>query len=471
MPHQPKSLVPGASYAHPAGHVFYRRATFPHPMAERGEGVYLYDTQGRRYLDASGGALVVNIGHGVREVAQAIGEQATRMAYAHPTMFTSRPVEDYALALAEVVPVPDPRFFFLSSGSEAVETAIKLARQVHVERGQSSRYLTISRWRSYHGTTLGALAVAGKPKMRQVFQPLLPQTPHIPPPYCYRCPFGLDYPACGVRCADALEVEIKRVGVENVAAFIAESVSGATLGAAVPPPEYWPRIRQICDEYGLLLIADEVMAGFGRAGRWFAIQHWDVEPDLMAMGKGTTGGYFPLSVTAVRGEWADAIVGGSGDFVHGGTFSHHAVGAAAGLATLRYMQAHDLVGAAAQKEQVLGQKLRAGLDDLPCVGDVRGIGLMWGVEFVAGRASKTPFPPVVHFAQRVADKALERVSLRFPLQGRGLIVYPSTGCADGVAGDLVMLGPPLIITEDQMDEAVTLLRQAIEVVAEETLSS
>jgi adenosylmethionine-8-amino-7-oxononanoate aminotransferase len=335
-----------------------------------------------------------------------------------------------------------------------VETALKLARQAHVERGQPRRYLTISRWGSYHGTTLGALAVAGKPKMRRPFQPMLPEMPHIPPPYCYRCPFNLVYPSCEVRCADALTVEIKRTGAENVAAFIAESVSGATLGAVAPPAEYWPRIRQICDEYGLLLIADEVMAGFGRTGQWFAIQHWGVVPDLIAMGKGTTGGYFPLSVTAVRSEWADAIVSGSGDFVHGGTFSHHAVGAAAGLATLHYLREHGLVAAAAQKGELLGAKLRAALEGLPCVGDVRGIGLMWGVEFVADRASRAPFPPQSHFAQRVADTAFER----------GLIVYPSAGCADGVAGDLVMLGPPLIVTEEHMDEMVALLRQAIEAV-------
>ena len=475
-------------YAHPAGHVFYRRATHPHPMVERGEGVYLYDTEGRRYLDASGGAIVVNIGHGVREVAEAMAEQSAQVAYAHATMFTSRPLEEYAEALADVIPLPDVRFFFLSSGSEAVETAIKLARQAQVERGQPGRYLTISRWQSYHGTTLGALAVAGKPKMRLLFQPMLPKTVHIPPPYCYRCPFGyaqgrpfgyaqdrpfgkvypehsqvtqdrpfgLAYPTCGIRCADALEVEIKRVGEENVAAFIAESVSGATLGAVVPPAEYWPRIRQICDEHNLLLIADEVMTGFGRTGRWFAIQHWDVVPDVVTMGKGTTGGYFPLSVTAVCGEWVETIVNGSGDFIHGGTFSHHAVGAAAGLATLHYLQEHDLVAAAAQKGAQLGEKLRAALEGLPCVGDVRGLGLMWGVEFVADRASKAPFPPETHFAQRVADAAFER----------GLIVYPGSGCADGVSGDLVMLGPPLIITGEQVDEMITLLRQAIVAVTE-----
>ena len=420
-------------------------------MVERGEGVYLYDTEGRRYLDASGGAIVVNVGHGVDEIARAVGDQAARAAYAHPTAFTSGPTEAYAAALAEVVDVPNPRFFFLSSGSEAVETAIKLARQIQLEQGRSGRYLVISRWQSYHGTTLGALAVTGKPRMRRPFGPMLAHVPHIPPPYCYRCPFELSYPDCDLRCADALEREIERVGAENVAAFIAEPVSGATLGAVVPPAGYWRRIREICDDHDVLLIADEVMTGFGRTGRWFALQHWDVVPDVVAMSKGTAGGYVPLAVTAVRGDLVDAIVDGSGDFVHGGTFSHHPVTTAAGLATLRYLQRHNLVAEAARKGKSLGRKLRQGLELLSSVGDVRGIGMMWGVEFVADRESKTPYPAEAHAAQKVADAAFER----------GLLVYPSGGCVDGTAGDHLTLGPPFVISEEQMDELVALLREAI----------
>jgi len=432
-------------------HVFYRRLDRVYPTAERGEGVYLYDTEDRRYLDASGGSVVVNIGHGVAEVAQAIAEQAGQVAYVHGTMFTTQVLEEYAEALAEIVPLSHPRFFFLSSGSEAVETAIKFARQVQMDRGEPGRYMVISRWRSYHGTTLGALAVSGRARFRHPFLPLLQDFPHIPPPYCYRCPWGKSYPGCEVDCAQALEAAIRLAGLENVAAFIAEPISGASLGAAVPPPEYWPLVQEICDRYGLLLIADEVMTGFGRTGRWFAMQHWDVMPDVMVMAKGASGGYFPLSITAVRGEWVEVIRKGHGDFVHGGTFSHHAVGAAAGLAALRYLQENDLVSASKVKGEMLGKKLRAALGDLPCVGDVRGLGLMWAVEFVADRATKAPFPPAARFARRVADAAFDK----------GLIVYPCTGCADGVAGDLVMVAPPFIITEAQMDEAVRLLREAI----------
>jgi adenosylmethionine-8-amino-7-oxononanoate aminotransferase len=432
-------------------HVFYRRLDHAHPTAERGEGIYLYDTNGKRYLDASGGAVVVNIGHGVAEVVQAMAEQAGRVAYAHGTMFTTQALEEYASALAEIVPLSHPRFFFLTSGSEAVETAIKFARQVQVDRGEPGRYIVISRWRSYHGTTLGALAVSGRPYFRQLYLPLLQDVPHIPPPYCYRCPWDKSYPGCDIHCAQALEEAVRLAGPQNVAAFIAEPVSGASLGAAAPPPEYWPLIRETCDRYGLLLIADEVMTGFGRTGRWFAMQHWDVVPDVMVMAKGTAGGYFPLSITAVRGEWVEVMRKGHGDFAHGGTFSHHAVGAAAGLATLRYLQQHELVTASAVKGKTLGEKLRVALGDLSCVGDVRGIGLMWGVEFVADRATKVPFPRAARFARRVADAAFDK----------GLIVYPCTGCADGVTGDLVMVAPPFIITEAQMDEAMRLLREAI----------
>ena len=458
-------------------HVIYRHMAHPHPLAVRGEGVYLWDAEGRRYIDGSGGAAVVNIGHGVEEVVQAMTEQAADVAYVHGTMFTTAALETHSEQLAVLVPMPDPRFFYMTSGSEAVETAIKFARQLQVARGEASREVIISRWGSYHGATLGALAVTGKPKMRTMFAPLFRDQPHIPPPYCYRCPFepplnpppswggsSIGYatrnsklktrnshPACNLACARALEAEILRQGPERVAAFIAESVSGATLGAVAPPEGYWPLVRQICGRYGVLLIADEVMAGFGRTGRWFAIEHFDVQPDVITMGKGVTGGYFPFSVTAVRGADVETIRQVHGDFIHGGTFSHHAVGAATSLAVLRYLQKNNLVTASAVKGRSLGEKLNAALSDLPCVGDVRGMGLLWGVEFVADRATKAPFPPAARFARRVANVAFEK----------GLIVYPITGCADGVAGDLVLIAPPFIITETQMDEVARLLREAV----------
>lgn len=443
-----------SKYHYPHGHIFYRRMSYPHPMIDRGEGVYLYDQDGTRYLDASGGPLVVNLGHGVRQITDAITEQLSKVGYIHARQFTSQSLEDYAAALAKITPLPNPRFYLVSSGSEANETAIKLARQIQVERGQLKRHLTIARQQSYHGTTLGALAVTGKPKMRNLFRPIFADMPHIPAPYCYRCPFELAYPQCDLRCASALEAEIKQTGPENIAAFIAEPISGSTLGAVSPPPEYWPRIRQICDRYEVLLIVDEVLTGMGRTGRWFAIQHWNVTPDIITMGKGSAGGYFPLSVVGVSTKWVDMIADGRGEFVHGGTYSHHVVGAAAGLATLNYLHEYDLVDAVSRKGPLLGDKLRTALGDLPVVGDIRGKGFLWGIEFVSDRNTKKPFPPGRHFAQQVADAAFER----------GLGVYPGSGCVDGVDGDHVTIGPPFIITDEQMDELVELLRQAIEAV-------
>jgi adenosylmethionine-8-amino-7-oxononanoate aminotransferase len=433
------------------GHVFYRRMSHARPMLSHGEGIYLIDVAGKRYLDASGGPVLVNIGYGVREVIEAMTAQAATAPYLHATMFTTQALEDYSAALAEVTPLENPRFFYLDSGSEAVETAIKFARQVQVDRGEAQRYQVISRWHSYHGTTLGALALSGRPGLRQLYQPMMQLTPHIEPPYCYRCPFNLNYPSCGLRCAHALEDAIKLSGPETIAAFIAEPISGASLAAAVPPPEYWPLIRQICDHYGLLLIADEVMTGFGRAGLWFAITAWGVEPDIMTMAKGAGGGYFPLSITAVKTKDAQTLRAGHGDFVHGGTFSHHPVGAAVGLAVLRYLQTHNLVEQSRLQGEKLGQKLRAALGDHPHIGDIRGQGLMWGLEFVADRASKEPFPAKQSVAKKIGDAAFDL----------GLIVYPSSGNADGLAGDQVMIAPPFIVTDDQLDEIVALLAAAV----------
>jgi adenosylmethionine-8-amino-7-oxononanoate aminotransferase len=439
------------AHKYPQGHVFYRPLNGDHLLIARGEGIYLFDSEGNRYLDGAGGAVVANLGHGVTEIVEAIAAQAARVAYVHPTVFTSQVLEDYAGRLAEITPLPDPRFYFLSSGSEAVETAIKLARHIQIRRGEPNRYLTIGRWGSYHGTTIGALSVTGKAKMRRPYQPMLIEAPHIPPPYCYRCPYGLTYPECGLRCADALEEAILQAGPENVAGFIAEPVSGATLAAVVPPDGYWPRIREICDRYGVLLIADEVMTGMGRTGGWFAIERWGVVPDILTMGKGTAGGYFPLSITAVRGEWAEALAAG-GDFNHGGTFSHHAVGAAAGLATLDYLIKHKLVPAVARKGKIMERKLRAALGDHPQVGDIRGTGLLWGLEFVADRETKAPYPASAHISEKITAAAL----------ANGLLVYPGSGNVDGSAGDILTLGPPFTITEPQIDELAGLLAETLE---------
>lgn len=432
------------------GQVFYRRLAHDYPVVERGHGVYLYDTAGRRYLDAAGGALVVNLGHGVTEIVKALADQARQVAFAHGTQFTSEALEAYAAALGKVSPIPAPGVYLVSGGSEATETAIKLARQVCLARGEPDRYKIVARWGSYHGATLGALSASGRTLLRQPYAPLLVDVPHIPPPYCYRCPFDQVYPLCQVACADALETEILRQGPETVAAFIAEPVVGATLAAVVPPPEYWPRVRQICDRYGVLLIADEVMSGFGRTGRWFAVEHWDVVPDILTTAKGASGGYFPLGVVLVRDEWVGAIRSGPGNFAHGFTYANGVLGAAVGLAVLRYLQAHNLVATSARMGDVLLHRLGSLLDLAP-VGDVRGLGLMAGVELVADRKSKRPYPRTEQIAGRVQMAAL----------ARGVNVYYGTGLVDGREGDALLIGPPYIITEAQVDELVVALRQAI----------
>ena len=279
-----------------------------------------------------------------------------------------------------------------------------------------------------------------------------PGVHHTHAGYCYRCPFQLEHPACGLKCADALEAEILNQNPDNVAAFLAEPVSGATLGAVVPPDGYWPRIREICDRYGVLLIMDEVMTGMGRTGTWFAAEHWGVVPDILTIGKGAASGYFPLSVVVTRGELVDLIASGSGDFSHGGTYSHHAVGAAAGLATLAYLQEHHLVESVAEKGQFLAEQLKAQLGSSPYIGDIRGIGLMWGIEFVRESVSQQPFDQALHLSQQITDEAFRL----------GLVVYPGSGSVDGHRGDHIMVGPPFCITQDEIIRMVDLLKQAID---------
>ena len=432
-------------YKHPHGHVFYRKLDHPRPKISHGEGIYLWDESGKRYIDGSGGPLVVNVGHGRTEIVEAMARQAQSAAYVHAIMFTSDAVEQLSAELAPLVPLPDARFFYLSSGSEVVEGALKLARQIQMGRGSHGRDIVIGRRQSYHGMTLGALSVSGRDGLRTPYLGMIHDMPHVLPPYPYR------FAAGGEELAGRLEACILARGPEKVAAFIAEPISGAGLGAVVPPDDYWPAIRRICDQYGLLLIADEVLVGMGRTGKWWAIDHWQVQPDILVTSKGLAGGYFPLGFIAARGSDVEQIQQALGDFNHGGTFSHHAVGAAAALATVRIIQDERLVENAAAMGQHLGQKLPAALGNHPHVGDIRGRGLFWGIELVQDRASKEPFPAGRHLAESIWQRAFDL----------GLIVYYSQGCADGANGDLIMLGPPLIVTQPQLDEIVTLLTQAI----------
>ncbi|MCB2227742.1 MAG: aspartate aminotransferase family protein [Desulfarculaceae bacterium] len=437
-------------------YVFHRKLKGELPLLQRSQGCRIVDSDGKCYLDASGGAVVVNLGHAREEIAQAVAEQIRLGYYAHPTMFSTKPVEELSAALAAHAPAGIERFYYMTTGSEAVETAVKLARQIHLVHGRDSRHKLIARWGSYHGLTLGALAATGRPAERGPFEPMLPQAAHIPPPFCLRCAYGLEHPACGLRCADALAETIEELGLDTVSAFLAEPVSGATLAAVVPPDGYWDRIQEICRQYGVLLIADEVMTGMGRTGRWFACEHWDIAPDLVTLGKGLTGGALPLSAVGTRTEHYEAVVKGGG-FVHGGTFSHHPVGASAALAAVGILEREGLVERAADMGARLGQALGQQLGGLPHVAQVRGLGMLWGVELVQDRETLEPYPRNERMAERLWEHLFHD----------GVIVYKAVGFAKG-QGDAFMVAPPFVIDEQEMALLLDKLGSAVKTVTART---
>ena len=432
--------------------VFPRDFLKSYPQASRAEGCFVYTTEGRRYLDASGGAAVVTIGHGVEEVARAMAEQASRLAYVHSSQFHVGVVEKLAqriLALAPHGMRRNGRVYFTSGGSEATETAIKLARQYWLERGNPKRARVIARRQSYHGSTLGALSVSGNVRRREPFASLLAEWGHIAPCFCYRCPFDLQYPECNVDCADDLERLLARDGHDDVAAFIFEPVSGATLGAVVPPDGYVQRLAEICRRHQILFIADEIMTGMGRTGKPFAVQHWGVVPDMILVGKGVASGYAPLGAVIIAGHVAEAIARGSGSFLHGFTYNSHPVSAAAGNAVLDYIERENLFA----RVEPAGQELCAALERLKrfsIVGDVRGLGLLWAVELVRDTKTREPFPPDARIAARVAEDALES----------GILTYPIQGCVDGHRGDHILLAPPFTITSGMIQMLASALEHA-----------
>ena len=425
----------------------------------RGEGVYLWDARGKQYLDFSGSAAVNFIGHGVVEIAAAMTSQAKQLEFVHSSQFTTPVAEEYA---AELLEFAGKNFeggcvYFTCGGSESIETALKLSRQYQVEIGQIRRHQVISRGQSYHGSTLGALSVSGNKRRREIYLPMIREFAHVGFPYCYRCAFDCTDGCrnCGQEYAAELERAIE-VANGEVAAFIVEPVSGATLGAVVPPPGYLQSVAEICRRHGVLLIADEVMSGMGRTGRNFAVEHWDIAPDILVTAKGLSSGYAPLGAVLVSKRVARAIADGSGAFLHGFTYNSHPISLAAGRAVLTRLQKEELVRAAdSESRGSTAATLRSaleGLRDAKSVGDVRGIGLLWGVELVADKATKRPFDPELNFAGRVAQAAVNR----------GLLVYPMQGCVDGVSGDHLLIAPPAVITAEQIDWAAKQLREAIE---------
>jgi len=437
---------------YPQGSVFYRNLQHSYPLIETGHGVYLVDRNGKKYLDASGGAAVVNIGHGVKEIAEAIGFQARKAAYVSGMHFSHSPVENLAERISGLLPFPGGKVYFLNSGSEAVEASLKLARQYWVEKGQESKRYFISRTPSYHGNTLTALSLSARKHYQGVFRPMLTKSLKIPAPYCYRCYEDETYPACGVKCAYELEAAIKKIGRENVAAIITEVIGGATTGAAVPPPEYFKIIRKICDQNDLLLITDEVMTGVGRTGKWLASEHFGLVPDIIVLGKGLTSGYYPLSAVASKKEIVDTLFKNGKSFLHAQTFSHHPVGCSASVATLDYIKKHRLVERCARiGENLLSET--AGLLFYPHVGDVRGKGLLIGIEFVKDKKSKKPFPRKARYAENFLARAMDK----------GLVFWWSTGQADGHNGDLILLAPPYIV---EKKESCIILEKIAEVLSE-----
>ncbi|MXZ79940.1 MAG: aspartate aminotransferase family protein [Gammaproteobacteria bacterium] len=436
-------------------HVFPRNPRLEIPQIESGQGCYLTDRDGKVYLDGSGGAVVSCLGHGDPEVVQAIKAQLDRIAFAHTGFFTSEPAEKLATLLARHAPGDLDRVFFVSGGSEANEACLKLARQYFVEKGEKTRARIISRRQSYHGNTLGALATGGNYLRRKPYAPLLIETDQVAPCYAYREALdGETAEEYGLRAADELDRKIREIGAENVMAFVAETVVGATLGAVPAAAGYFRRIREICDRHGVLLILDEVMCGMGRTGSLFACEQEGVVPDIVSIAKGLGGGYQPVGAMLCTARIYETIREGSGLFQHGHTYIGHPTTCAAGLAVVNALIDRDLVARCARQ----GEKLRRALEDRlgahPHVGDIRGRGLFRAMEFVKDRETKEPFP-----VEKGVNADLKKAAF-----DTGLICYPGGGTMDGVVGDHVLLAPPFIITDDQIEELVEKLFRAIDIV-------
>ena len=433
-------------------HVFHRDPRLTYPVAVRGEGAYLCDRDGKRYLDASGGAAVSCLGHSDRAVIEAIQRQLERLPFAHTSFFTNEPMEALADALVARAPKSLDSVYFVSGGSEAMEAALKLARQYFVEKGEPQRAHVIARRQSYHGNTLGALAVGGNAWRRKQFEPLLIDTTHVSPCYAYRGRHaGESDAAYAARLADELERTIGALGSDRVIAFVAETVVGATLGAVPPVPGYFKRVREICDRHGILLILDEVMCGMGRCGTLWAFEEEGIVPDLAALAKGLGAGYQPIGAVLVSREIVETIVAGSGFFQHGHTYLGHAAACAGALAVQQRLHGDGVLARVKPLGMLLEKKLKQAFADHPHVGDIRGRGLFWGLELVEDRSSKKPFDPALRVHARIKRAALKA----------GLLCYPMGGTLDGRRGDHVLLAPPFIVEEAQLDELVDKLGAAI----------
>jgi adenosylmethionine-8-amino-7-oxononanoate aminotransferase len=441
------------------GRVFRRSSVADPPIAVEASGSTIRDSAGREYLDAAGGAIVVNVGHGRREIAEVMADQAGRLAYAHGSAFTTEPLEAYARAVAPHLPVDDPAIYPVSGGSEAIETALKLARTYHIARGEPDRWIVYSRWGSYHGNTLGALDLSGRKPLRRPYEGWLGRFRHVSAAYPYRADLpGANALGSAEALAAELDAAISAAEPRSVAAFVAEPIVGATLAAVEPPDGYWPAIAAVCARHGVLLIADEVMTGFGRTGRWFGLDHWNVRPDLLVAAKGATSGYWPFGFVAVSDRVYATITGAPPGFVHGFTYSHSPVAAAVASEVLAILERESLVEASATKGARLLALAQDAFGGHPAVGEIRGRGLMVGIELVADRETRAPFPRAARVTEAVVAAARDR----------GILVYSGTGNANGVDGDMILLGPPFVVTDQELERIAAALAESIDVAAAAT---
>jgi adenosylmethionine-8-amino-7-oxononanoate aminotransferase len=437
------------------GHVFHRSTSTCPPVATRGEGIFLIDSGGRRYIDACGGAAVSCLGHGHPQIIAAMAAQAASVEYAHTGFFTTAAAEELAASIADQSPGSLDRVWFTGSGSEAIEAALKLARQYHVERGDIGRTKIVTRRQSYHGNTLGALAAGGSVWRRVPYEPLLIDVSMVDPCFEYRfAEPGESSQDYGHRAVQSLEDELLRLGPDTVIAFVAETVVGATAGAVPPVAGYFQRIREICDRYGVLLILDEVMCGSGRTGTFLSCEQDNVVPDIVTLGKGLGAGYQPIGAVVCTSSIYDAVASGSGALKHGQTYNAHPVGCAAALAVQNVIREEDLLGRVKEAGVRLVQLLDARIANHPNIGDIRGRGLLVAMELVADRETKAPFDPALAMHRRAKADAFDR----------GLLIYPSGGTIDGRNGDHDLLAPPYNVTDDEVETIVDLLAQTVDAV-------
>jgi adenosylmethionine-8-amino-7-oxononanoate aminotransferase len=436
--------------------VFHRNLHLDPPLIVRGEGVWLEDSTGRRYLDGSASASVVGIGHGRREIWQALAAEGDRVTFVYNASFTHPWQEELAAAILDLAPANMAGVLFVSGGSEANESAWKLARQYFVEQGRPQKYKAIARWQSYHGVTLATLSLSGRTSWRQIYSPLLLPVPHVAPPYAYRCAFCRDAEDCTTACAEDLERTILLEGPDTVAAFFAEPIVGTTAVGLVPPPGYYARVREICDRHDVLFVADEVLCGYGRTGSPFAIAQWQIEPDIITLGKGLASGYAPLAAMVVSAKIREAFARGTGRFVHGLTYSGTPSATFIGLKVHGIMQREGLFERAGQLGPALRRKLDALAQRHEIIGDVRGRGLLQGIELVADRRSRRPFSRDERITERIVGR----------MRDNGVIIAAGVPLANfGRDGDHLQISPPLIIGEAELDMIIAALDDALATVS------